>query len=179
MPDDVQWASIRPNSNLPVEILAIIGQMIVMHSHLEEALQHIIYALAGVDSATGRTAIRAPRLSDRWTMIEDLAEQRGCTIDALTVENFRHDLGRMSDFRDYLAHGVFYRDASGNVYCRKVRGKWVPPSSNKPVKHAKVPAAYAVTVEETARVCAITEVAYEAARDLHRDIVEQLRAQLV
>lgn len=119
---------LMPLRDLDDELVLIVGRIIIKHSYLELMLSRIAYLLAGVEPEVGRVAIREPRTSDRWSMIESLAIVRGIEIEPGAVKIMRKHLQALASRRDGLAHGTFFEHPqSGKKLIRTTKGEWQPP----------------------------------------------------
>ena len=70
----------------------------VKHSYLELVLSRICYRLAGVEPVVGRVAVREPRTSDRFAMVEDLALLKGFKFDEKALKLLTRDLPKIAGY---------------------------------------------------------------------------------
>jgi len=109
-----------------------IGRIIVTWSHLENMLQRAIWDLAGVDEAIGRLAVREPRVTDRITLLCDLAGLRGLKLPPDLIKTLRKALEASGLIRDLLAHGAWGYDPIDKWMVIRTRGSY-----EQPVNHSK------------------------------------------
>ncbi len=121
-----------PLKDLPDDILVLIGRVIVKHSYLELVLSRICYLLAGVEPVVGRVAIREPRTSERFAMIEDLARIKDFKIDEDALKLLRRDLPKIAAIRDAYAHGIYFEHPTTGAHTIRITsGAWQPPGMTK------------------------------------------------
>lgn len=107
--------------HLPEGLLQDIGKIITLWAHLEWRFTALLHKLLGVDEATGHELIRAPRISDRTEILVALLRHRG-RQPSIDLKAYIAALKSTCDKRDWLAHGIWYRNEAGGWDVRVAKG---------------------------------------------------------
>ncbi len=93
---------------LPTKYSTEIGRIITRFAFLESQLRAMTYKLLMVNDKQGRLAVRAPRVVDHITMIQDLAAlaKLELKVDWKKLKAFCREA---ESFRNRLAHGIWLK----------------------------------------------------------------------
>jgi hypothetical protein len=108
----------------------------------------ICCALAQMTHPIGRIAAREPRLEDRITIMEQLAEFRGIELNEDVIASLREGAKLIAAKRHAVAHGIWHKERG--LWCLTIsRGQWEDDDS--PTRHKSIlPESIAVTVNDLA-----------------------------
>ncbi|MFS2109640.1 hypothetical protein ACCC88_08130 [Sphingomonas sp. Sphisp140] len=138
--------------DLPDDLSAEIGRIIVRWATFEHLLQRIVTRLIGVTDAVARLAVREPRAIDRISLIRDLIELQTVKTDAESFKKFRARAEANGLIRDLLAHGIWFFE-DGLWHIMYARGMY--PVEDRGTQHPNrrvSPEARIVTLEEAQKV---------------------------
>jgi len=119
---------------------------VVRFAILESTWRRLVWDLLELDAKFGRVAVRSPRASDAFAMIQDLISLRGFKTDTdLKV------LGKMcrdlEEFRDKIAHGVWVKHEKSKLPTLQVTVGTHPKTQGEGSVKAKIePMAFNVTL---------------------------------
>lgn len=110
--------------DLPDEIVAGIGRIVVGTSKLEHKLTTMIGLILQIDKAEMRLTLREPRLPERLDIIHELFLLKALEPD-FDFDGFRKSLEDISNRRHRVAHGLWLQvPNTGELYLRLARGSW-------------------------------------------------------
>lgn len=134
---------------LPEDLAAVIGQVIVKYARLEHALTMMIGLLLQLNKTEARIALREPRAADRLDIVLDLFAIKDIQIKS-DVPILKGLITDATSGRDLLAHGIWLKHPSnGDLYIRQTRGKWPKNlSGNQSVKRAIFPQSLRYSIGE-------------------------------
>lgn len=105
--------------------------MVVSYAQLEHLLGSIIHVCLDLTHQEGRLAVRAPRASERFTLLTDLIALYGVKPKA-DLEALAARITKCQQQRDQLAHGVWLmNDAKTRLLLRLTRGTWQPTKGQR------------------------------------------------
>ena len=122
---------------LPVKYSTEIGRIITRFAFLESQLRAMTYKLLMVNDKQGRLAVRAPRVVDHITMIQDLAAlaKLELKVDWKKLKAFCREA---ESFRNRLAHGIWLKH-SGVKTSLICRSRDECANGNPPSAHGLIP----------------------------------------
>ena len=116
---------------LPVSYSTEIGRIITRWAFLEWRLRRVVNLLLDIGPKEGRLAVRAGRIDDYVTMIEELMKLKGITVQT-DMAHLHSGLTQLEWNRDLLAHSVWVKHpATKTPMVQVLKGKWVHPSKPK------------------------------------------------
>lgn len=129
--------------DLPDDIAAGIGRVMVGTSKLEHKLTSLIGLVLQLDKAEVRLAIRQPRIEERLDVILELFSLKGLEPDFDFTE-FRKTLIDVGRRRHRLAHGIWLQTPdTGELFLRLARGSWpkdlLPPDNRNSLRRDTFP----------------------------------------
>lgn len=162
--------------DLPDDLAAAIGHVMVKYARLEHALTMMIGLLLQLNKAEARIALREPRAADRLDIALDLFAIKDIPIK-LDVPTLKGLLTEATSGRDLLGHGIWLRHPeTGQLYVRQTRGKWPKNlSKNETVKRAIFPQSFPYSTDECRKTIATIEKALKAVEDLGSELDDALR----
>lgn len=170
--------SLSPLPDLPDDMLAAIGLVMVKHSIMETLLMRTCYLLAGVDDVTGRLAIREPRTSDRLAMLADLAKHRNIQLDQEAIKTLNRDIPTATKMRDTLAHSLYFQHPEkGHYMVRETAGTWRPGGTKASVKKKVQPSGPIISAEAIIGIAKLIYSINEILMTLHREVELQVQPQ--
>jgi hypothetical protein len=123
--------------NLPKQIAAGIGNVIVGTSKLEHKLTSMIGLILQMDKAEMRLTLRQPRIEERLDIILELFALKALNLD-FDFTAFRKTLIEIGGKRHRLAHGIWLQHPeTDQLYLRLARGSW-PKSLLEPQSDGKL-----------------------------------------
>jgi hypothetical protein len=121
--------------DLPASLSRSIGRVIVRWAYIEHKAQQLVRALAQITHPIGRIVAREPRLEDRITIIEQLAEFRGIELNQDGIASLREGTKLIAAKRHILAHGIWHKERG--AWCLEIsRGQWEDEDS--PTRHKSI-----------------------------------------
>lgn len=162
--------------DLPDDLAAAIGHVMVKYARLEHALTMMIGLLLQLNKAEARIALREPRAADRLDIVLDLFAIKDIAIK-LDVRILKGLITEATSGRDLLAHGIWLRHPdTGELYIRQTRGKWPGNlSKNETVKRAIFPQSFPYCTDECRKTIATVDKALKAVDDLGAELDAALR----
>lgn len=162
-------------TDLPEDLYATIGMVVVQFSYLEWLLNRIIYDLKDLDTAAGRQQSFGRQIWERLNLLFQLVENRGLTVTIDRSALLRHS-SEYEGKRDLLSHAIFVRDASGAILVRDAkRGKkWQPPGGRGSVDKNVEPSGEKIDAEALADLAEDIGYLNRAVEALWREIAPQL-----
>lgn len=109
---------------LPEELAALIGHIMVGYAKLEHKLTMMAGLILQLNKAEVRVALRMPRASERLEMIFDLFAIKDIypNVDGVALAEA---VTKATSNRDLLAHSLWLQHPeSGQLYLRMTRGAW-------------------------------------------------------
>lgn len=163
--------------NLPDDLAAAIGHVMVKYARLEHALTMMIGLLLQLNKTEARIALREPRAADRLDIALDLFAIKDIEVK-INVSDLRGLITEATSGRDVLAHGIWLKHpTSGELYIRQTRGKWPKSlSNNQTVKRAVFPQAFPYSVVECRKTIATIDKALACVDDLGAELDHALQA---
>jgi len=161
--------------DLPDDLAAAIGHVMVKFARLEHSLTMMIGLLLQLNKAEARIALREPRAADRLEIVIDLFAIKDIPIK-LDVSILRGLVTEATSGRDLLGHGIWLRHPkTGDLYVRQTRGKW-PKSltNNDTVKRSIFPQSFPYSTNECGRTIATIERAIAAVNELGSELDDAL-----
>ena len=115
-------------TDLPDDLYAAIGMVVVQFSYLEWILNRIIYDLMDLDTPAGRQKILPKQVKERLKLLFRLVGDSGLAVTIDQTALLRH-ASEYEGKRDLLCHAIFVRDQASTLMVRDAkRGmKWQPP----------------------------------------------------
>lgn len=110
-------------AELPPELFAAIGKVIVWYSYLEAHLSQIIQILLDISEAESRIATRDPRATARLEIIRDLLDYKEISV-SVDFKNLWNRLDKIQKDRNLLAHNCWVRHPETNeLLLGHIKGK--------------------------------------------------------
>ena len=110
---------------LPVYYSTQIGRIITRWAYLEWRLHETAYLLLKIGPKEGRLAVRAPRVADYVTMLQDIARVKSVTVTE-NWKDLKNLLVEAESYRNRLAHGVWMKcPGTKNPVIRDLSGAYV------------------------------------------------------
>lgn len=110
--------------NLPDDICAVIGRVMVTYAKVEHKLTSCAALILQLNKTEARLALRAPRLADRLDMVLDLFAIKDI-FPAVDEPALRDVMTRASSGRDLLAHSLWLKHPeTDQLYLRLTRRHW-------------------------------------------------------
>lgn len=110
-------------SELPDDIAAGIGKIIVRWAYFEAIVQDLIWQTLGLGPAEGRIAVREPKIQERLEMLCELVTNRKCRWDDVLYKSIRERAPPLAAKRHLLAHGGWIKH-DGEWHVQLTRGSW-------------------------------------------------------
>lgn len=130
MPERVLPVEVEIVRDLPDEIAALIGRVMLGYAKLEHSLAMLTTLLLQLNKAEARIALRAPRAIDRLEMALDIFALKDITIQ-MEVSALREAIVKAASERDILAHGLWLRHPeTAELFIQNIRGSWPKNLSN-------------------------------------------------
>lgn len=161
---------------LPADLYAAIGMVVVQFSYLEWILKRIIYDLLDLDTPVGRQRTFGRRGKERLDLLFQLVDKRGLAVSVDRGALYRH-INEYEGTRDLLSHAIFVRDCAGVLMVQDAkRGKkWQPPGRRgSAVYKSDEPPGEEIDAEVVARLAKNTALINRALEALWREIAAQL-----
>lgn len=162
-------------TDLPDELYATIGMVVVQFSYLEWILTRIIYDLEDLDTPAGRQQRFGRDVTERLELLFKLVDDLGltATIDRQAILRLA---SQYQGGRDLLSHAIFVRDAGGAILIRdaKMGKSWQPPGQTKGVDKSVEPSGERIDPEAVVRLAENVAYLNRAAEALWREIAPQL-----
>jgi hypothetical protein len=163
---------------LPTSYHAAIGRTVVRFAILESTWRRLVYDLLELDPKFGRVAVRSPRASDAFAMIQDLMSLRGfkAETDPKTLGKMCKDL---EEFRDKIAHGVWVKHEKSNLPTLQVTaGSYPSTKGGESVKARIDPVAFNVSLKVFQSYIAGIDNAIKGVKQLAKELKPQHLALL-
>lgn len=162
---------------LPDELNAAIGQVIVAYARLEHNVTALAAILLQLNKAESRIALRTPRVAERLDMVLDLFAIKGILpgIDAIALRSL---LEQAANRRDTIAHGIWIRhDETGELWLRLARGSW-PKDKTEGTKVSRVilPQSIPYGADECRETLKLIDQAFEMTNQLGLNLDYAVRA---
>lgn len=162
-------------TDLPDELYATIGLVVVQFSYLEWILNRIIYDLKDLDTPAWRQQSFGRQVKERLDLLFQLVDERGLTV---TIDRpaLVHHSSEYEGKRDLLSHAIFVRDQAGGILVRDAkRGKkWQPPGGRGAVDKSVEPSGEGIDAEALAGLAENIGWLNRALEKLWREIAPQL-----
>ena len=163
-------------NDLPIEFLIQIGRLITVFSCIEDDVRQITNTLLRLTPQEGRIAVRSPRISDCFDMIESLLDLNAFSVTH-DLKALRNELSELEGARDWVAHGVWTR-IQGELHLVILSGVWQPPgiklpAGKKSIKRRIIPAAAPVTVDQLKGLADAGADLLPVVADVYRQLSEQ------
>ena len=158
---------------LPTAYNAAIGRMVSRFALLEKRVNDLIYGLLELDPKMGRVAVRSPRMSDSFVMLQDLIALRGfaCTADLKSLGNL---CKRLEELRDRVCHGIWVKHpASKTPILQVLAGSYAETPGGASVKARINPQALSITLADFRHHLKLTDQAILALRAISRELEPQ------
>jgi hypothetical protein len=112
--------------DIPAPLAREIGRFLVVWAHFEHYVQALVWSALEINAATGRIAIREPRVTDRIDMLVDLGELQNIEMDYVLLLDIRKRANSLAGLRHILAHSLWTQDkGTGGHWCALItRGAW-------------------------------------------------------
>lgn len=126
--------------NIPDDIAAIVGRVMVTHSVIEHSLISISGYVLQLNRAEMRIAVKTPRPAESLEMALDLLAVKDIHLKTDTAK-LRTDIEAACLKRDILAHSVWLEHPSSDaLFLRLTRGQWPKaPLRGRVIKRAIFP----------------------------------------
>jgi hypothetical protein len=135
------YASTHASAELPASLSREIGKIVVRWAYVEHKAQQVIRTLAQLTLPVSRVIAREPRLEDRITIIEQLADFHGISLNSEALKHLREGARLLAAKRHILAHGIWCK--MGDVWNVVItRGQWdddEAPSRHKSILPESMP----------------------------------------
>jgi len=110
--------------DLPDDIAALIGRIVVTYAKLEHKLSMLAGLILQLNKAEVRIALRMPRAIERLEMVLDLFAVKDIHPE-IDIGQMSEAITRATANRDLLAHSLWLRHPeTGELYVRMTRGSW-------------------------------------------------------
>ncbi|MBY5350567.1 hypothetical protein [Rhizobium leguminosarum] len=110
--------------DLPDELAALIGRVVVAFAKLEHKLTALTALLLQLNKAEARIVLKMPRAAERLDMALDLLAIKDISVETDTAQ-LRKLVQEVNEERDLIAHSIWLQHpATGELYVRRTRGKW-------------------------------------------------------
>lgn len=110
---------------LPPEYCDAIGRLIVRWAYFEFIVQEMVWGALNLRPATGRIAVREPRVTDRLEMLNELIKERGARWDNDLYKSILTQARLLTAKRDLVAHGIWYHVKDKDEWhVQLARGSW-------------------------------------------------------
>ncbi len=135
--------------DLPDDIAAVIGRVIVVYSRTEESLKHLLSIALGLQKPEARLALQAMRPDQALTTLTQILGLRHLQLNA-DVSAIKSTLEEAKRQRDSLAHGIWLRHPdTGETLLRLSKGHWDKAKTNSvKISRAIYPEAMPYTIED-------------------------------
>jgi hypothetical protein len=156
---------------LPDELAALIGRVIVAYARLEYNLTAMSALLLQLNMPEARIVLRTPRAVDRLDMALDLFALKAIEPSTDTVA-LRSLIEQACQGRDALAHGMWLRHPdTGELWLRLARGQW-PKDKTQGAKVPRtiLPQSIPYGPAECAATLKLVEAALEQVNELGKDL---------
>lgn len=130
---------------IPAEFETEVGRIVVRWAYFEDLVQWIVWDLLHLDPPYGRIAAREPRVTDRLTMISELAGLRGIALGA-KWKRIETATKALVTSRDQLAHGVWMQGADGFWHVEQTKGAHPKEAYQEKISRRVEPAALKVEI---------------------------------
>jgi hypothetical protein len=152
---------------LPDELNAVIGQVIVAYARLEFNITALAGLMLQLNKAEARIALRTPRVTERLDIVLDLFAIKAIIPSVDTVA-LRTMLEQAANGRDAIAHGIWLRHPeTGELWLRHVRGNWPKDKTGGDrVKRSMLPQSIPYGPEQCKATLALIEEAFQRTNDL-------------
>lgn len=162
---------------LPEDLAAAIGHVMVKYARLEHSLTMLIGLLLQLNKAEVRIALREPRAADRLDIVLDLFAIKDIKIIS-DVTMLKSLVTESTSGRDLLAHGIWLKHPlNGDLYIRQTRGKWPKNlSRNQTVKRAIFPQSFPYSVNDCRKTIQTINKALAAVASLGEELDKALQA---
>jgi hypothetical protein len=174
MPKVIERISGLSTHKLPTSFSQEIGQIIVKFAYFEQCVQEMVWQALRLNDATGRIAVREPRVTDRLDMLRDVVGIRGGYFDEALFKSIRQRADLIAARRNMLAHGIwFHHKALGEWRVQLTRGAW-PKTEEELVAGSKkiIPESVVMTVDELRATIAEIDELIDALKRLRTDAYE-------
>jgi hypothetical protein len=135
---------------LPDSLSREIGRILVRLAYFEQCVLEMVWQALNLSEASGRIAVRDPRVTDRLDMLRDVIKERGGSLDEELLKTIRQKVDLIVARRHLLAHGIwFHHKALGEWHVQLTRGSW-PKTKEELVSGSKkvTPESIVMTVDE-------------------------------
>lgn len=110
--------------DLPDDIAALIGRVMLSYAKLEHSLGMLTTLLLQLNKAEARIALRSPRAADRLEMALDIFAIKDISIQ-MDISTLREAITKATSQRDILAHGLWLKHPkTSELFIQITRGAW-------------------------------------------------------
>ena len=110
--------------DLPDELAALVGRVVVTFAKLEHKLTALSGLLLQLNKAEARIVLKTPRAAERLDMAPDLFAVKDISIETDSVW-LRKLVQEVNQERDLIAHSIWLKHpVMGELFLRRTRGRW-------------------------------------------------------
>ncbi|HEX2257289.1 MAG TPA: hypothetical protein VHG92_11430 [Afifellaceae bacterium] len=162
---------------LPADLEALIGRVIVRYAKLEYKLTMLTGLLLQLNKPETRIALRTPRAVERLEMALDLFAIKAIPV-RMDAQALRETLSQATSGRDVLAHGLWLQHPETKaLHLRLARGSWPKDmSKGERVSRAIFPQAIPYGTEDCKQTLGLIDQALAGVEHLGKEIDDALEA---